>query len=81
MKCLEQIAELKGMPYGDFEAFVLEKAKVKNSGTVGASKFYDDKDTWTGAAAKGGVDSGITKTDLSDLADRDNKADVRGNIA
>lgn len=79
-KCLEQIAVLKGQDYATFEAFVLDKAKVKNSGTVGESKFYDDKNLWTGVATKGGPDNSITKTDLSALADRDNKADVRGMV-
>ena len=78
---LKAIAELKGKSWDEFEAFILDNAKVKNSGTQGESRFYDDKDTWTGVATKGGPDSSVAKTDLSALADRDNKADVRGNVA
>lgn len=77
-QCLAQIADLKGVPLADFERAVLERAQVKNTGTKGASKFYDDKDTWTGTATRGGPDDSVAKTDLSALADRDNKADVRG---
>lgn len=77
---LAAVAELKGQSPEDFEAFIIDNAKVKNSGTQGESRFYDDKDTWTGVAVKGGPDNSITKNDLSALADRDNKADVRGNV-
>jgi hypothetical protein len=78
---LAAIADLKGVAPGDFEAFIISHAQVKNSGTQGESRFYDDKDTWTGVAVKGGPDTSLAKNDLSALADRDNKADVRGNIA
>ena len=78
---LAAIADLKGVAPADFEAFIISHAQVKNSGTQGESRFYDDKDTWTGVAVKGGPDTSLAKNDLSALADRDNKADVRGNIA
>jgi len=80
-KMLASIAEIKGKPYDDLVAFVQSNAQVKNSGTQGESRFYDDKDTWTGAAAKGGVESKVQKDGLATLIDRDNVADVRGAVA
>ena len=77
---IQQVAVIKGKSYEDLCEFVKENAKVKNTGTTGESRFYDDKDTWTGAAAKGGVDSSLKKEGLKNLTDRDNKADIRGSI-
>ncbi|KAJ1448784.1 hypothetical protein M885DRAFT_537797 [Pelagophyceae sp. CCMP2097] len=43
VKMLAIIAEKKGLTEAELQDKVLSDAKVKNSGTVGASRFYDDK--------------------------------------
>lgn len=78
---LEGIASAKGTPIDELHAYLQANAVVKNSGTKGSSRFYDDKKTWTGVATQGGPSTIEAKTSLSQLADRDNKADVRGVIA
>jgi len=51
----------------------------QSSGTKAeANKFYDDKSTWTATANAGGPTNVDQDNSLSALADRDNKADVRG---
>ena len=75
---LEQIAGLKGLEFDALKAKVIKNAKVKSSGTKGESKFFDDKSKWTGVAVQGGPDSTAPKTGLAALANRDNKANVRG---
>ena len=37
---------------------MLENAKPEITGTRGKSKFYDDKELWSGVAAKGGPSTG-----------------------
>lgn len=81
VEMLEQIAVLKGFEADAFKARVVKNAKVKSSGTKGESKFFDDKSKWTGVALQGGPDSTAPKTGLAALANRDNKANVRGQIA
>jgi len=48
VELLKGVAVKKGVEYSVIEAHVLENAKVSNSGTKGASRFHDDKSTYTG---------------------------------
>jgi len=48
VELLKGVAVKKGVEFPVIEAHVLENAKVSNSGTKGASRFHDDKSTYTG---------------------------------
>lgn len=80
LRLLDGVANAKGSPVEELHAHIKSHSTVKNSGTKGQSRFYDDKKTWTGVAVRGGPTTLDPKSSLSQLADRDNKADVRGVI-
>lgn len=69
-KLLEGVAHKKGVDSASVQAHVLENAKVSSSGTKGESRFYDDKDTWTGAATKGGPTNDDKVADLANMTSR-----------
>ena len=55
LKLLAGVAEKKGITADEVNEFVLSNSKgPSSSGTVGKSRFYDDKTTWTGTATEGG---------------------------
>jgi len=81
LRMLEEIATIKGMTMDKLNLTIAKNGMgPNNTGTKGESRFYDDKNTWTGVATKGGPTSTDKRSSLEDLADRDNKADVRGVI-
>ena len=79
LKMLEEVAKVKGWTMEAMTQHIAKNASgPKNTGTKGESRFYDDKTTWTGVATKGGPTAKDRRSSLESLADRDNKADVRG---
>lgn len=49
-KLLAGVAEKKTLTIHEIEQHIFHNATISNSGTKGASRFYDDKSTFTGAA-------------------------------
>ena len=80
LEMLNEIAAIKKIDPETFVAKVVQRARIKSHATKAESKFYDDKSKWTGVAVQGGPDSSAPKTGLAALANRSNKADVRGNV-
>lgn len=81
LRMCDEIAKVKGMTMDTLADHIAKNGPGPvNTGTKGESRFYDDKNTWTGVATKGGPTSLDKRSSLEDLADRDNKADVRGVI-
>lgn len=76
-KAMPKIAAAWGVEEGEI-AFKIANGGPENSGTKAEySKFYDDKNTWTGVATRGGPSTSGDQITLSKMMDRSD-ANVRG---
>jgi len=76
-KAIPKIAAAWGVEEAEI-AWKIANGGPQNSGTKAEySKFYDDKETWTGVATRGGPSTAGDQITLSKMMDRSD-ADVRG---
>ena len=76
-KVIPEIAKAWGIDEKEVEEKI-RHGECRNSGTKAEySKFYDNKDTWTGVATRGGPSTNDNVITLSKMMDR-SSADVRG---
>lgn len=80
LEALRHMAEQKGAALEQIMHVVAVTGGPKNSGTKAEyNRFFDDKSTYgQGVHANGGPSTNDNAITLSNLTDRDNKADVRG---
>ena len=66
---LDEIAKRKNVCRAELDYYVIKNAKPEITGTRGKSKFYDDKELWSGVAAKGGPSTNDHAVTLATMTD------------